>query len=94
MHARMLAARQLDAQNRIISASSALAEKFSVDAPVSVKERLPDVAQMLRWESIADFLEALSGAHAEREEQAAEVKAKAEADAKPKRKHKGDNDEN
>lgn len=86
MHARMLAKRELDAQNRIIAATSTLAEKFSVEAPVSVKERQPDIAQMLRWESIADFLEALAGAHAEKEEQEAEAKAQAEADAKPKRK--------
>lgn len=86
MHPRMLAKRELDAQKRIVAATSTLADKFSVDAPVPVKERQPDIAIMLQWESIADFLDALAGAHAEREEQAAEAKAQAEAEAKPKHK--------
>lgn len=84
MHPRMLAAREADAQTRIMAATEKLAKSFGIDAPAPVAQRLPDVAAMLRWEAVADFLETLAGAHAEREEQAAEAKAK--EDAKPKAK--------
>lgn len=89
MHPRMLAAREADAQTRIMAATAKLAEAFGIEPPVTVTQRLPDVAAMMRWEAVADWLEALAGAHAEREEQAAEAQAQAEAaqaeeDAKPK----------
>lgn len=60
MHPQILAKRQLDAQNRIMATTSALAEKFSVEPPAMVNQRQPGVAQMLRWEGVAVFLEALA----------------------------------
>lgn len=59
MHSIILARRQLDAQNRIVAATAQLADKFEIEPPASVNQRLPDVTQMMRWEAIADFLEAL-----------------------------------
>lgn len=98
MHPRMLAKREADAQTRIMAATAKLAESFGIDAPATVNQRQPDVAAMMRWESVADWLENLASAHAEREEQAAEAaalreqlaqleaeaKAKAEAEAAAK----------
>lgn len=88
MHPRMLAKREADAQTRIMAATAKLAKGFGIDAPATVTQRQPDVAAMMRWESVADWLETLAGAHAEREEQAAEAKAQAEADAEDKPKPK------
>jgi hypothetical protein len=65
MHPQILARRQLDAQNRIIAAAATLAEKFNVEPPAVVSQRLPDVAHMLRWEAVAAFLEALASAQTE-----------------------------
>lgn len=62
MHPQILARRQLDAQNRIIAAATTLAQKFNVEPPAAVSQRLPDVAHMLRWETIAAFLENLVSA--------------------------------
>jgi hypothetical protein len=67
MHPRMLAKRELDAQNLIMATTSTLAEKFNVEPPAVVKERQADVAQMLRWEAVAAFLNGLVGAHSEME---------------------------
>lgn len=59
MHQISLARRQLDAQNRIVAATAQLADKFEIEPPASVNQRLPDVAMMMRFEAIADFLESL-----------------------------------
>jgi len=56
----MLAKRQQSAQVRIMEAASALAKKHNVNPPQPVTQRQPDMAQMLRWEGIADFLDALT----------------------------------
>ena len=68
MHPRMLAAREGNAQARIMAATAKLAESFGIEPPATVTQRLPDVAAMMRWEAVADWLETLAGAHAEREE--------------------------
>lgn len=60
MHPTILAKRQLDAQNRIVDAAQLLAERFGVEPPNAIQERQTDVAQMLRWEAVAKFLEALA----------------------------------
>lgn len=88
MHPRMLAKREADAQTRIMAATAKLAESFGIDAPATVNQRQPDVAAMMRWESVADWLENLAGAQAEREEQAAEAAAQAEAKTEDKPKPK------
>lgn len=60
MHPSMLAKRQQAAQQRIMEAAATLAEKFNVAPPMEVTQRQPDMAQMLRWEGIADFLDAIA----------------------------------
>lgn len=88
MHPRMLAKRESDAQTRIMAATEKLAKHFGIESPATVNQRQPDVAAMMRWEAVADWLETLAGAHAEREEQAAEAKAQAEAQTEDKPKPK------
>lgn len=60
MHPAILAKRQLDAQNRIMDASHLLAERFDIDPPLAVTENRSEIAQMMRWEAVADFIEGLS----------------------------------
>jgi len=60
MHPNILAKRQLDAQNRIMSAAQILAQRFGVKSPAMVESRQNDITQMLRWEAVATFLEALA----------------------------------
>lgn len=60
MHPNILAKRQLDAQNRIMSAAQLLAHRFGVKPPAMVEVRQNEIAQMLRWEAVATFLEALA----------------------------------
>ena len=45
-----------------MAATSTLADKFNVEPPAVVKERQVEVAQMLRWEAVAAFLDNLASA--------------------------------
>ena len=59
MHPTSLAKRQLDAQNRSIAAAEAIGHRHGLTLPDVRQVRQPDIAQMLKWEALADFLEAL-----------------------------------
>lgn len=63
MHPTSLAKRQLDAQNRSMVAAEAIAQKHGLTLPAARQVRQPDIAQMLKWEALADFLEALANTH-------------------------------
>lgn len=63
MHPTSLAKRQLDAQSRSIAAAEAIAQKHGLTLPAARQVRQPDIAQMLKWEALADFLEALANTH-------------------------------
>lgn len=63
MHPTSLAKRQLDAQNRSIAAAEAIAHRHGLTLPAARQVRQPDIAQMLKWEALADFLEALANTH-------------------------------
>lgn len=63
MHPTSLAKRQLDAQNRSIAAAEAVAQRHGLILPSARQVRQPDIAQMLKWEALADFLEALANTH-------------------------------
>lgn len=90
MHPSMLAKRQQAAQQRIMQAATTLAEKFNVAPPQEVTQRDPTLAQMLRWEGIADFLDAI----AQPAEPEAPKKQLAYVEmAAPERKAKGGKDE-
>lgn len=59
MHPTSLAKRQLDAQNRSMAAAEAIAKQHSLTLPAARQVRQPAIAQLLKWEALADFLEAL-----------------------------------
>ena len=63
MHPTSLAKRQLDAQNRSMVAAEVIAQKHGLTLPAVRQVRQPDIAQMLKWEALADFLEALANTH-------------------------------
>lgn len=63
MHPTSLAKRQLDAQNRSIAAAEVIAQRHGLALPAARQVRQPDIAQMLKWEALADFLEALANTH-------------------------------
>lgn len=63
MHPTSLAKRQLDAQNRSMVAAEAIAQRHGLTLPAARQVRQPDIAQMLKWEALADFLEALANTH-------------------------------
>ena len=60
MHPTSLAKRQLDAQNRGIAAAEVIAQRHGLTLPAARQVRQPDIAQMLKWEALADFLEAIA----------------------------------
>ena len=60
MHPTTLARRQSDAQNQIMDAAGLLAEHFGIDAPAYPHVRDPEIAQMMRFEEIAKFLQELA----------------------------------
>ena len=59
MHPTSLAKRQLDAQNRSMAAAEAIAKQHGLTLPEARQVRQPAIAQLLKWEALADFLEAL-----------------------------------
>lgn len=59
MHNATIAKRQLDALNKVTDAMTLLAERFGVDVPAPAQHRDPTIGQMMRWEAVAHFLEAL-----------------------------------
>lgn len=62
MHPTALAKRQLDAQNRSMAAAEALAQRTGLSMPDVRQVRQPAIAQLFKWEAIAEVLEALAKA--------------------------------
>ena len=60
MHPTSLAKRQLDAQNRSMAAAEALAQRAGVSMPDMRQVRQPAILQLLKWEALAEVLEALA----------------------------------
>lgn len=60
MHPTSLAKRQLDAQNRSMAAAEVLAQRAGVSMPDMRQVRQPAILQLLKWEALADVLEALA----------------------------------
>ena len=60
MHPTSLAKRQLDAQNRSMAAAEALAHRAGVSMPDMRQVRQPAILQLLKWEALAEVLEALA----------------------------------
>ncbi len=60
MHPTSLAKRQLDAQNRSMAAAETLAQRAGVSMPDMRQVRQPAILQLLKWEALADVLEALA----------------------------------
>lgn len=63
MHPTALAKRQLDAQNRSMAAAEALAQRAGLSMPDVRQVRQPAIAQLFKWEALAEVLEALARAH-------------------------------
>lgn len=59
MHPATIAKRQLDALNKVTDAMTLLAERFGVNVPAPVQHRDPTIGQMMRWEAVGAFMEAL-----------------------------------
>lgn len=62
MHPRVMAQRTESAQKRIMDASGAVASRYGIPAPRASEGRYTDVNNMMTWENIATFLEALATA--------------------------------
>ena len=62
MHPTSLAKRQLDAQNRSMAAAEVLAQRAGVSMPDLRQVRQPTILQLLKWEALAEVLEALAKA--------------------------------
>ena len=60
MHPTSLAKRQLDAQNRSMAAAEVLAQRAGVSMPDMRQVRQPAILQLLKWEALAEVLEALA----------------------------------
>lgn len=67
MHPTSLAKRQLDAQNRSMAAAEVLAQRAGVSMPDMRQVRQPAILQLLKWEALADVLEALACADSNRQ---------------------------
>ena len=59
MHPATIAKRQLDALNKVTDSMTLLAERFGVNVPAPVQHRDPTIGQMMRWEAVGAFMEAL-----------------------------------